>query len=108
MPASYHSSLVERQWFFNNLLDNLGHNTVNCFARYPAVDSAPIVANLVLRTTNFLYEVEVLRSSHLTQHDCADLQLMFASRLHGYQLTGVNLSCHAAAAGPKLHGRTSL
>ena len=20
MPASYHSSLVERQWFFNNLL----------------------------------------------------------------------------------------
>jgi hypothetical protein len=21
MPASYHSSLVERQWFFNNLLE---------------------------------------------------------------------------------------
>ncbi len=25
MPASYHSSLVEGQWFFNNLLTNLNH-----------------------------------------------------------------------------------
>jgi hypothetical protein len=23
MPASYHSSLVERQWFFNNLLEKV-------------------------------------------------------------------------------------
>jgi hypothetical protein len=33
---------------------------------------------------------------------------MFASRLHSYQLTRVNLPCHAVAAGPKLYCRTSL
>jgi hypothetical protein len=77
-----------KHWDFSTgTLDNLVHNAVNCFARYPAVDSAPIVANLVLLSTNCFYEMKVLRSSHLAQHDCADLQFMFASRLHGYQLT---------------------
>jgi len=58
-------------------------------ARYPAIDSAPVIANLVLLTTNCLDEVKVLRSSHFAQHDCADVQIMFANRLHGDQLTRV-------------------
>jgi len=55
MPASYHSSLVERQWFFNNLLD-----TTNPAALVEEPSSMP--ASCPYRRSSNLVRLRVRRS----------------------------------------------
>jgi hypothetical protein len=70
----------------------------------PAVDPATVVPNLKPISLDRLYQMQVVPTVHLAQHDVAHLQGRRDHRLDRTQLPGLDSTPHRVPPGPEVNG----
>src|SRR5262249_38202981 len=81
---------------------------VDAAGRHPAVDAAPVVADLEATALDGLHQVQVLPPVDLAQDDVPDPQGSRVNRLDRAQLARGDLAPHGLAPGTDLDGLAAL